>query len=98
MPGRPGHWSTSRRGTGGSAATRRCAATRSLSRAQVFMHSPDNETIEICNCDCLPVVPLTGELSGQRLSKEDLGGCRPRVDLASPEAAEQLSVQQWTLG
>lgn len=71
---------------------------RHCASAQVFMHSPDNETIEICNCDCLPVVPLTGELSGQRLSKEDLGGCRPRVDLASPEAVEQLSVQQRTLG
>lgn len=27
--------------------------------SQVFFHDPDNHMIEICNCDCLPVMPLT---------------------------------------
>lgn len=27
-------------------------------RFQVFFHDPDHNMIEICNCDCLPVVPL----------------------------------------
>ncbi len=65
---------------------------------QVFMHTPDHETIEICNCDCLPVVPLTGELCGQSLTKEELGACRPNVDLASPAASQQLKIQQQLLG
>lgn len=26
---------------------------------QLFFHGPDNEMIEICNCDCLPVRPLS---------------------------------------
>jgi hypothetical protein len=25
---------------------------------KVFFHDPDNNMIEICNCNCLPVVPL----------------------------------------
>ncbi|KAJ4846947.1 hypothetical protein Tsubulata_037994 [Turnera subulata] len=25
---------------------------------QLFFHDPDGITIEICNCDCLPIVPL----------------------------------------
>ena len=62
------------------------------------MHTPDYETIEICNCDCLPVVPLSGHLCGKALSKEDLGACRPRVGLASPMAAQQLQVQQKMAG
>ncbi|KAK3029095.1 hypothetical protein RJ639_039239, partial [Escallonia herrerae] len=28
---------------------------------QLFFHDPDGSTIEICNCDNLPVVPLAGE-------------------------------------
>lgn len=28
---------------------------------QLFFHDPDGLMIEICNCDNLPVVPLTGE-------------------------------------
>lgn len=27
--------------------------------AQVFLHDPDGNMIEICNCDTLPVVPLS---------------------------------------
>ena len=72
--------------------------SRSFAAPQVFMHTPEYETIEICNCDCLPVVPLSGGLCGKALSKEDLGGCRPRVDLASPAAAQQMHVQQKTAG
>lgn len=26
--------------------------------SQIFFHDPDENTIEICNCDCLPIVPL----------------------------------------
>lgn len=33
---------------------------------QMFFHDPDGFMIEICNCDNLPVVPLTGV--GERLS------------------------------
>lgn len=29
---------------------------------QLFFHDPDGFMIEICNCDNLPVVPLTGEM------------------------------------
>ncbi|GAB4818737.1 hypothetical protein N2152v2_005783 [Parachlorella kessleri] len=25
---------------------------------QVFFHDPDNNMIEVCNCNCLPIVPL----------------------------------------
>ncbi|KAK4746747.1 hypothetical protein SAY87_025784 [Trapa incisa] len=28
---------------------------------QLFFHDPDGSMIEICNCDSLPVVPLTGD-------------------------------------
>lgn len=28
---------------------------------QVFFHDPDGSMIEICNCDVLPVVPLSGD-------------------------------------
>lgn len=28
---------------------------------QLFFHDPDGSMIEICNCDTLPVVPLTGD-------------------------------------
>lgn len=30
---------------------------------QLFFHDPDGFMIEICNCDNLPVVPLTGEMA-----------------------------------
>ncbi|KAE9585839.1 hypothetical protein Lal_00010338 [Lupinus albus] len=29
---------------------------------QLFFHDPDGFMIEICNCDSLPVIPLTGEI------------------------------------
>ena len=29
---------------------------------QLFFHDPDGFMIEICNCDNLPVIPLTGEM------------------------------------
>ncbi|XP_027340735.1 uncharacterized protein LOC113854088 [Abrus precatorius] len=29
---------------------------------QLFFHDPDGFMIEICNCDSLPVIPLTGEM------------------------------------
>lgn len=29
---------------------------------QLFFHDPDGFMVEICNCDNLPVVPLTGEM------------------------------------
>ncbi|PRW57501.1 metallothiol transferase [Chlorella sorokiniana] len=25
---------------------------------QLFFHDPDNNMIEVCNCDCIPIVPL----------------------------------------
>jgi hypothetical protein len=25
---------------------------------QVFFHDPDNNMIEVCNCNCLPIQPL----------------------------------------
>ena len=28
---------------------------------QVFFHDPDHNTIEICNCDCLPMVEISDE-------------------------------------
>ena len=30
---------------------------------QLFFHDPDGFMIEICNCDNLPVIPLSGEVS-----------------------------------
>lgn len=30
---------------------------------QLFFHDPDGFMIEICNCDSLPVVPITGEMT-----------------------------------
>ncbi|KAL7598467.1 hypothetical protein Lser_V15G25157 [Lactuca serriola] len=29
---------------------------------QLFFHDPDGFMIEICNCDILPVIPITGEM------------------------------------
>ena len=29
---------------------------------QLFFHDPDGFMIEICNCDNLPVIPITGEM------------------------------------
>lgn len=29
---------------------------------QLFFHDPDGFMVEICNCDNLPVIPLTGEM------------------------------------
>ncbi|KAJ1413378.1 Glyoxalase/Bleomycin resistance protein/Dihydroxybiphenyl dioxygenase [Sesbania bispinosa] len=29
---------------------------------QLFFHDPDGFMIEICNCDSLPVIPLSGEM------------------------------------
>jgi hypothetical protein len=29
-----------------------------MAAMKVFFHDPDNNMIEICNCNCLPVVPL----------------------------------------
>ena len=31
---------------------------------QLFFHDPDDNMIEICNCDCLPVVPLDPTMEG----------------------------------
>ncbi|XP_010532163.1 PREDICTED: uncharacterized protein LOC104808228 [Tarenaya hassleriana] len=30
---------------------------------QLFFHDPDGFMIEICNCECLPVIPLVGEMA-----------------------------------
>ncbi|KAI4387442.1 hypothetical protein MLD38_005275 [Melastoma candidum] len=30
---------------------------------QLFFHDPDGFMIEICNCDNLPVVPISGEMA-----------------------------------
>lgn len=35
---------------------------------QIFFHDPDHNMIEICNCDCLPVVPLLAAPMGSALS------------------------------
>ncbi|GAV68326.1 Glyoxalase domain-containing protein [Cephalotus follicularis] len=32
-----------------------------ISVDQLFFHDPDGSMIEICNCDVLPVIPLTGD-------------------------------------
>ncbi|KAL9685303.1 hypothetical protein QQ045_022751 [Rhodiola kirilowii] len=39
---------------------------------QLFFHDPDGTMIEICNCNNLPVVPLTGERSCPRPSFNNL--------------------------
>ncbi|KAJ8445560.1 hypothetical protein Cgig2_012448 [Carnegiea gigantea] len=38
---------------------------------QLFFHDPDGFMIEICNCDNLPVIPLTGEM-GRSCSRINL--------------------------
>ena len=30
---------------------------------QLFFHDPDGFMVEICNCECLPVIPLVGEVA-----------------------------------
>lgn len=37
---------------------------------QVFFHDPDNNLIEVCNCDCLPIIPLYGGNPSQPAAEE----------------------------
>ena len=43
---------------------------------QVFFHDPDDNMLEICPCDCLPICPITDEDSGNAASDGD-GTIRP---------------------
>jgi len=49
--------------------------------SQVFLHDPDHNMIEICNCDCLPVVPLGSSpwLQQGPGCATGLGGCSATV-------------------
>ncbi|CAD7704645.1 unnamed protein product [Ostreobium quekettii] len=57
--------------------------------SQVFLHDPDHNMIEICNCDCLPVVPLGASPWLQRGPGHaaGLGGCA-----ATASAADRFCV------
>lgn len=43
--------------------------------SQIFFHDPDNNMIEICNCDCLPVVPLLAASASTAPSQQPSSQC-----------------------
>jgi catechol 2,3-dioxygenase-like lactoylglutathione lyase family enzyme len=38
---------------------------------QVFFHDPDDNMLEICPCDCLPLIPVGSNANLQQLQNED---------------------------
>jgi len=49
---------------------------------QIFFHDPDGHMIEICDCEALPIIPLSGECSA----------CPARFRYRKPPFAEELMV------
>lgn len=47
---------------------------------QLFFHGPDNEMIEICNCECLPVHPIA----------------YPMGEAPLPAESKMFSVEEWS--
>eukprot|EP00892_Ulva_mutabilis_P006944 jgi/Ulvmu1/4621/UM002_0351.1 len=65
---------------------------------QVFCHDPDNNMLEFCNCNCLPVTPLT-KLPGAMLQALSIPeGCdadnRPRMSTDSSQHSADLAGMQ----
>lgn len=54
--------------------------------AQIFFHDPDNNMIEVCNCDNLPKELLSEKCQMSRactMPLEALQACKPSMDLGS---------------
>lgn len=55
---------------------------------QLFFHDPDNNMVEICNCDCLPIVPLDNlEASSTPLAQQSRNAL---CALTRPPSLQQL--------
>ncbi|GMH40970.1 hypothetical protein BSKO_08880 [Bryopsis sp. KO-2023] len=53
----------------------RSRGDRAVLHNTVFFHDPDNNMIEICNCDCLPVIPMQ---QPKFTSNQACGMCDPK--------------------
>ena len=52
-----------------------------ISVDQLFFHDPDGFMIEICNCDVLPVIPLSGGEGGWACKRTAAANPAPRASL-----------------
>jgi hypothetical protein len=57
---------------------------------QLFFHDPDGFMIEICNCENLPVVPLSGGEPARVCKRVNLG-MMPQKKMAIPYASTEES-------
>ncbi|MED6192458.1 Glyoxylase I 4 [Stylosanthes scabra] len=53
---------------------------------QLFFHDPDGFMVEICNCECLPVIPLVGEVA-RSCSRVMLNQPQPQIQNMVPTIA-----------
>jgi len=49
--------------------------------AQIFFHDPDNNMVEVCNCDSLPICPLDNMNNNNAGSSTDSGNNIQIIDV-----------------
>jgi hypothetical protein len=60
---------------------------------QLFFHTPDRLTIEICNCDSLPVLPLERGGGAERCPSCALDAAPPSAACSEASEASRMSVE-----